>query len=142
MNRTKEVNNKEIDSKLSTTLSVQDKCVELEAIAADKKYKIFKGGSVIIAAPTLDKSIREGNCQLFNKQCKEVLDMSCYLIENNADFIGTIIDINTEIDECLKRLEGRELDYLICLHEIIDKEKKIIIHSLRDKTGCEVIELY
>lgn len=147
MNRVIEINNRDEDNQLLTTFSIQDKCIELEAIVADKGYNIFKGASVLVAVPTLDESnryIRKEDCQLFKQQCKEALEMTFYLIENNVDFIAVIKDIDTEIDECLNRLDGRKLDYLICLHEFIDVEKNFIVKSLREKLDSDfvVIELH
>ena len=145
MDRITETNNE--DTELLTTFSIQDKCIELEAIVANKKYNLFKGASVVVAVPTLDKSnqdMRIENFQLYKQQCKDALDLTFYLIENTADFIDIINFINTEVDECLNRLNGKKLEYLICLHEFIEIEKIAIVQSLREKTGSDfkVIDLY
>jgi hypothetical protein len=59
--------------------------------------------------PTIDEShqyIRKDDPELFDKQRKDALDLAVYLIDNNANFIDIIKDINTEIDDCLKGMEN------------------------------------
>jgi len=148
MNKMIEKNDRYKDNQLLlATFDIQDKCIELEAIIADKRYNLFKGASVVVAVPTLDESsqyIRKNDFELFNKQCKDAFDMALYLTQNNANFINIIKDINTEMDNYLDQLGGRALDYLICLHEFMETEKNFIVESLSNKIGCdfEVIELY
>lgn len=146
-----ETNNIYETNVLLATFDIQDKCVELETLINEKGYNIFQGANVVITVPTMNEShqyIRKDDPDLFDKQCKDAMDLAVYLTDNNANFIDIIKDINIEIEDGLnrirKRLSGERLDYLICLHEHTDEEKNFIIQTLNEETSSylTIIELY